>query len=378
MEKMVNLLRRIIITSVLLLFLTLFANISHAEDVLNKFNANTEKSEYQLNESAAYFDLLLKPGQKTKLKVLVENNSDETINIKASVNQAVTNQNGVVEYSGRQKNKSKTAPYNIEDIVKLSDADFKLKKGEKKELILDVSMPDKEFSGVLAGALYLIEVPEGESETMIRNILSREIAVLLQNDDAPVEPELVFNKAEALPNNGRNAIEILMENVSSTYIKDATITYDISRDGKEFLKDKKEQVKIAPNSDFPFIISLAGTAIEAGNYVAEVTVKTSDNEWKEELAFKVDKEKSKELNDNDLTGIKKPEFPWSTALLLLVLVAFIGLAFYLISNNKKLKNEMKKSKRKSSKSRKSKSSSSSKATKSGDSKQTKSKKRRIK
>ncbi len=49
-------------------------------------------------------------------------------------------------------------------------------------------MPDKEFEGVLAGGLYIEQISTEKVEGNIKNVFSREIAVLLQNKTDEVKP----------------------------------------------------------------------------------------------------------------------------------------------------------------------------------------------
>lgn len=317
-----------------------------ADDVLNKYTVTAVPSEKQYNKEVSYFDLLMKPNETETLIVNIENNSEERIILKASVNRAITNQNGVVEYSGENSELSESAIHNIENIVSLKDDTLELGPGENKKLELTVQMPEQNFTGVVAGALYVIEEPETEAEGTIRNILSREIAILLRNDDKKVEPEVLIHSAKASHVNERNAIEITIENISPTYIQDVILTYEIEYEGQSFLKDEKKNLKIAPSSMFPFIIPLETKEFESGDYTVNVKITSEKNSWQEKLEFDVEKEEAKKLNDSDVSQDSTSSLPWSTILLILLLVFFIVLVFYLIWKNKKLNRKIQSNKHK--------------------------------
>lgn len=325
-----------------------------ADDVLNKFTMTAVPSQKQYDKETSYFDLLIKPNEMEILKVDIENNSEENITLKASVNRAITNQNGVVEYSGENEESSESSIYNIEDIVSLKNDSLELAPGESKSLELTVQMPKQTFTGVIAGALYVIEEPETEAEGTIRNILSREIAILLRNDDKKIEPEVLIHSAKASHVNERNAIEIMIENISPTYIQDVTLTYEIKHEGELFLKDEKKNLKMAPSSMFPFVVPLEEKKFESGDYVVNVTVESEKNSWQEVLKFDVEKEEAKNLNDTDVSHDSTPSIPWSTVFLVLLLVFFIILVFYLIWKNNKLNRKIQSSKQKKKSSNKNK------------------------
>ena len=330
----------------LLLLFILPINIALADNVLNKFDIKKAPSEYQINKDVSYFDLLLKPEQEEHLTVILENNSNEKIKLNLSINKAITNQNGVVEYSGANKDNSKTAPYNIEELITLSDKEVSLGPSEKKEVTLTVKMPKNEFSGTLAGALYVIEIPQSEATNTIRNILSREIAILLSNSTKEITPNIIFNDAKAIHNNERNAIEINMENVTATYIKNVTLAYDIKHNEQIFMNGEQNSIKIAPNSLISFVIPMNDKEFLAGDYSAQIKVESDNNVWNETLQFSVKKEEANKLNNSNVASEEEKSLPWSTIILSLVLITFISLVFYLIWKNKQLKQKIKKKKRK--------------------------------
>jgi hypothetical protein len=330
----------------LLLLFILPINIALADNVLNKFDIKKAPSEYQINKDVSYFDLLLKPEQEEHLTVILENNSNEKIKLNLSINKAITNQNGVVEYSGANKDNSKTAPYNIEELITLSDKEVSLAPSEKKEVTLTVKMPKNEFSGTLAGALYVIEIPQSEATNTIRNILSREIAILLSNSTKEITPNIIFNDVKAIHNNERNAIEINMENVTATYIKNVTLTYDIKHKEQIFMNGEQNSIKIAPNSLVSFVIPMNDKEFLAGDYSAQIKVESDNNVWNETLQFSVKKEEANKLNNSNVASEEEKSLPWSTIILSLALITFIGLFFYLIWKNKQLKQKIKKKKKK--------------------------------
>nr|WP_264477933.1 DUF3324 domain-containing protein [Vagococcus fluvialis] len=234
----------------------------------------------------------------------------------------------------------------MEELIILSDKEVSLAPSEKKEVTLTVKMPKNEFSGTLAGALYVIETPQSEATNTIRNILSREIAILLSNSTKEITPNIIFNDAKAIHNNERNAIEINMENVTATYIKNVTLAYDIKHKEQIFMNGEQNSIKIAPNSLISFVIPMNDKEFLAGDYSAQIKVESDNNVWNETLQFSVKKEEANKLNNLNVASEEETSLPWSTIILSLVLITFISLVFYLIWKNKQLKQKIKKKKRK--------------------------------
>ncbi|MFI3620986.1 WxL protein host-binding domain-containing protein [Vagococcus fluvialis] len=233
----------------------------------------------------------------------------------------------------------------MEELITLSDKEVSLAPSEKKEVTLTVKMPKNEFSGTLASALYVIEIPQSEATNTIRNILSREIAILLSNSTKEITPNIIFNDAKAIHNNERNPIEINMENVTATYIKNVTLAYDIKHKEQIFMNGEQNSIKIATNSLISFVIPMNDKEFLAGDYSAQIKVESDNNVWNETLQFSVKKEEANKLNNLNVASEEEKSLPWSTIILSLVLITFIGLVFYLIWKSKQLKQKIKKKKK---------------------------------
>ncbi|MHC5227095.1 DUF916 and DUF3324 domain-containing protein [Enterococcus sp. LJL99] len=333
-------------------WVVLFPLNASAENILDSFTIEAVKPVSQINEDVSYFDLLLEPNQKETLKVIVKNNKDTEIELKPSINQAVTNSSGVVEYSGQLASDATSAPLKINEIAKLNTEEIKLKPHEKKELSITIEMPDKTFKGIVAGAIYMIEEPKEQVEGSIRNILSREIAIVIRTEKEDVEPELVFKEIKAIQSNKRNALEILMENTAATYIKKVNVTYEIHYKEKEFLKGEKVNLKIAPNSELPLTIPLDGKAFNAGDYSSIIKVTSGEYSWEEELPFTVDQSEATSLNKSDVSDKTETVFPWLTVLLIGLFVILGIFIVYLLKRTNKLEQQLKRRKRKRRKRRK--------------------------
>ena len=65
-----------------------------------------------------YFDLRVKPGQQQTLKVVLTNDTEQAVTIEPKVNVALTNVNGIADYSMEVKEHDKTLKLPITDVVK--------------------------------------------------------------------------------------------------------------------------------------------------------------------------------------------------------------------------------------------------------------------
>lgn len=311
--------------------------VAHGES-LDTFDAVIHPSEHQIEKDQLYYDLKYQPNEAERLTVTLVNRTDQSIKLKAAFNRAVTNSLGVVEYSGMNKDESNFGP-NITDYVKLSDTEIDLAGNESKDLHLDVNLPDKEFEGVLAGGLYLEQISNEKVEGNIKNVFSREIAVLLQNKTDEVKPELKITKAKATQVNSRNAITVTVDNERATYVKDVSIDYQVEKDDKTIAKNKKEKLTLAPSSRMPFLIQMDNTEFSPGTYTVKMTINADDQKWTGSPKFTINQEKANDYNDKDVSIEEEPTNYWIWDGIA-VIILLLAIVIFMYNRNRNLKNKI--------------------------------------
>lgn len=86
------------VMSIGLLFMSFSMRVS-AEENPSNVAISAVIPDNQIDKNKTYFDLLMTPGEEQELEVVLTNSSDEAITMESSVNSAITNDNGVVDYS---------------------------------------------------------------------------------------------------------------------------------------------------------------------------------------------------------------------------------------------------------------------------------------
>lgn len=310
----------------LLLAFSFLPIVAHGES-LDSFDAVIHPSEHQIEKDQLYYDLQYQPKESERLTITLTNRTEQPFKLKATFNRAVTNSLGVVEYSGMNEDESDFGP-NITDYVKLSDPTIDLAPKESKDIYLDVKMPDKEFEGILAGGLYIEQLSTEKVEGNIKNVFSREIAVLLQNKTDEVKPNLTIAKANALQVNHRNAVNVIVDNEKATYVKNMSVDYQVDKDGKTIATAKKEKLTMAPSSRMPFLIQMDNTEFSPGTYTVKMTINADDQKWTGSPKFTINQKKANDYNDKDVSIEKESANPWiwigiAVIILLLAVVIFM-------------------------------------------------------
>lgn len=90
----------------------------------------------QVNESSAFYDLLVKPGEEFTIKAELNNHGSENVTVRMGVFTTYTNDNGEINYSAAlpEEDRDESLEIPFEDIAELEgDNPVTLKAGEKRQ-----------------------------------------------------------------------------------------------------------------------------------------------------------------------------------------------------------------------------------------------------
>ncbi|PZG39258.1 cell surface protein [Listeria ivanovii] len=293
---------RTIITRVLLscvLFIFLFPGNVFASEM--NFSVDAVIPDNQINKEKSYFDLRMKPKQKQTLHLKFSNLSDKDVTVETTINPAITNVNGVVEYSENSPKLDKTLTYNIQRLTKLAP-EVKLKAKETMTVPFEVTMPEESWDGILLGGIYMkqkeSELKE-KKDTQIENKYSYVIGLQLSETEKVIKPEMELLDVFPGQSNYRNVVYSKLQN------KTAIIIRDLKVDGKVYKKNsdkvlhetKKENMAMAPNSNFDYAINWGNKELKPGTYRLEMTADSGENHWEWKKEFVITGETAAKLNE---------------------------------------------------------------------------------
>lgn len=307
----------------------------------------------QLDKTKTYFDLLVEPGQIQDLEVTLKNSSDKDIIVITNVNTATTNDNGVVDYSKVEPEIDSTLKHPLGKLATV-DEEQKVPANSEVNMKVKVESPKETFKGILVGGLYLSEKEIDTDKTQskgvqIKNKYTYIVGIQLRNQEliSEVIPELNLDKKKIKPKqiNFRNYIGINLQNSEPTFIRKLTVSAKVYKAGStEVLYEQDGTgMKMAPNSNFNFGVTLNNTRFVAGNYRAIVTAKAEDfgKEWNWEETFTIDADEAKKLNDQAVELEEEASLPlWVLLLIGFGTLLLVLLIVYMIMNNRKKKKEI--------------------------------------
>ncbi|MGX6962294.1 DUF916 and DUF3324 domain-containing protein [Vagococcus xieshaowenii] len=306
-----------------------------AIDLTTEFSVNIVTPENQIDNQLTYFDIQTKAGSTEVLEVVLKNNSNTTLKIRQTLSTAITNSNGVVDYSKINAKKDNSLSYRLQDISELEEL-ILLAPLEEKKIKVTISLPKDVPNGYLLGGLsyqLIKETDVNENEgILVKNNFSYVLGVqLLVGDKKQLISHMRLNKVKVVEQEGQIFLSAILQRDVSLGIKDMTILACVYKENDSSPLIEKEfiDVRMAPNSSMNVLTEWTNEELEDGQYVLELKAKTIDEEWKWRREFKVIN--AKKMNDmvseseivSDLHPAKKLYKKSWSILMMLTLIVFV-------------------------------------------------------
>lgn len=325
--------RRIVVAGLMIFFGAFIVQIQNVNAEASKFVVNGNIQKNNNGDDKSYFDLKMKAGEKRKISLFLSNTSQEDLVLAIKPNTAITNQNGVIDYTATLsvKKLDKSLQVSFSDLIK-GPKKVTLKAGEKKEIFYEINMPEEKFDGMILGGFYISEQTPNETaktkdNVMIKNKVSYAIAVVLSETDEKVTSELKLNQVKPALQNYRTSVTANIQNTQPEIIRDLEVTAKVSKvNGQEVIHEtNKKDMKMAPNSNFDFPITWDNQALKPGKYILNLTADSKNGSWKFSKEFEITATDSRKLNQKAVEVVQDDSWLiWLSTGLGLLVAGLIG------------------------------------------------------
>lgn len=334
------------ITCAVIIFLGLFNNpcVIYADEnteLAGGYTIEGIPNNHQIDKNVSYFYLYEKPGERDQLKIKLINDSSSKKILDIRITNANTNVNGLIDYTGMLKdNKNLKNP--LTSMLKLRESKFEVPPKSKKEVTLNIQMPNKKYEGIVLGGIVVSEKEGSNKEHKnfsIGNTYSYTLGVVLTNSK---EINLNINKSVELQDvgpvlfDGKKVIQANILNNNPYIFSKAEVKGAIyNEDGKTKIKENSlKNVSIAPYSALPFQIDWQKADLKPGKYIFKGSVKTEENTWNFEKKFEIKNTEAKKINEESVFKVVLPIwFIYSGYFV--ILINIIGSFYILIRKVKK-------------------------------------------
>ncbi|MFC4651945.1 DUF916 and DUF3324 domain-containing protein [Lactococcus nasutitermitis] len=337
--------------------------ISYADGA--NFSVTPIAASHQTDKNLGYFNLLLNPGESEKLNFQIVNSSSSTIKINTTFGTAFTTSTGNVGYTPNLVKPDASMKINLKDYVKLPKT-LTLPAHASAEVTATVTMPTKNFTGVIAGGFNFEEntsdttAPSSKKTGVtITNNYRYVIGLVMQESMTKVAPSLNLGSVKADQVNERNVISAQLTNPAMAYLmqmntiaevtslKDKSIKYDFSNSAME----------MAPNSNFNLAIPVSiqgvlngktsqplkpgkyhlhmivyGNKDNSGQYQTLVNgqVTKYDYKWTFDKDFTITGNQATTLNAKDPTINHKTTINWLLIIGIVIIILFLFIIILLL------------------------------------------------
>lgn len=296
----------------------------------------------QVDKQQTYFDLNMEPNQEQTLEVTMRNDTKEAVTVEVDVNTAMTNNNGVIDYSQTDFERDSSLEVDIEDLVDY-EKEITVKANSSITYPIKVEMPAEEVSGILLGGLHFNEKQEEkpqEEKAQIENKFAYVIGLKMEMNEPEVEPSLELNEVKATQINYRNAVTANLQNTEPTIVSPLEIEAKIFKEkGKEALfTEANDDMRMAPNSNFDYAINWDNKEFKPGKYRLELTAKNEENEWEWEEFFTIEDNEAKELN-KEAVELEKDYTMWYIIGGIILLFILLGFVYWLGTRKNRTKHK---------------------------------------
>ncbi|MFS6999425.1 DUF916 and DUF3324 domain-containing protein [Carnobacterium maltaromaticum] len=300
-----------------------------AETMAYSVKANIPEN--QINKTLTYFDLKMEPNQRQDITLTVSNSSDEKATILISPNVAMTNQNGVIDYSKADEKVDSTLKNPVTSIISKAQ-EVTLEPKETKEVPFTIQMPEKEFDGLILGGFYISKKEDNsntkdkEKDVQIKNKYSYVIGLQLRENTNEVKPVMELNEIKPALLNYRTAVTVNLQNTEATIMKEVSVDAKVMKKGttKVLHETKKEGLSMAPNSNFDFPINWDNQSLDAGTYRLQLIAQSGEDKWEFDKEFTISAKDSTDLN-KEAVELEKTEPNW-----ILIISVVAGITIFLI------------------------------------------------
>jgi hypothetical protein len=279
---------RVILLSIIII--GFFPSLINADERVD-FSVKAILPDNQLDTEKSYFDLRMKPEQKQTIEVVLSNNHPkEELRIKATVNNATTNQNGLIVYD-EEKETDSSLKTPISEIVEFEAEEFTVPAGKSITGKATISMPEEEFEGILLGGLHFQKISQEEQATegvSIQNQYAYVIGLQLSENAQLVKPELNFLSVESKLVNYRTAVQARIQNSQPVLMENIKVNAEVYKDkDSEPYKTSASEIKMAPNSTIDYTIDWENERLQAGNYLLKLKMDDGTDQWEWEEPFTI-------------------------------------------------------------------------------------------
>lgn len=264
----------------------------------------------QIDPTKSYFYIETKAGEAQTLEARIKSTRKEAVNVRIFSANAITGDEGTIEYSSEPGDVSSTLTEPITSMVTIEPAEVTVGNYEEKTVRIQLVPPKESYEGVKMGALIFALEQEEEAASGVLTKFSYKIGLItsesgeLFNDGE----ELQLTAAKAAIKRGKKMVLGTLQNPEPKVLENLTIeAVMLKKDTDEVVKTKSvENYRMAPNSQFDFELDWGLGNLPSGTYLLNLAVSNGVNEWQLSKELTITNQQAKAINQESAFQLVTP------------------------------------------------------------------------
>lgn len=323
------------IISIFLLACFLFP-FSNSAAYANKSNFSMQPLDSESKQpQSGFYDLTVVPNEKKIVTIRVINGESKNTKVNVEANNATTNDNGITSYLRQdKKEQDNTLKIPFSEIATVEQENpIIIPANSSVDVDVVVQIPKEPFQGIILGGIRVTSEDNKEKDgekAAVTSEIAYTVGVVLKENPDKIQPDIKLLGVKTEQRNGRNYISTNLQNAAQTIVKNLeVVTRVYKQGGKDILYEASNNtMRMAPNSNFNFGISLEDQPFKSGDYIMKVSGKADGTDFSFEKDFKITSKEADEWNKNAVYVEESFHFNVGYLLMIIVPVSVIGLFLF--------------------------------------------------
>lgn len=294
-------------------------------------------NENQVNVNSGFYDLEMKPGQKTEVQLKIANASSKAVTVKLDTVAATTNANSNIAYLPNSNGYDASNKYPMPTLFNLpkSFQNIKIPASTTALFHMPMQMPKSQFKGILLGAVRVSPVTKKSTKAGISNSYGYTVAIRLSNGISE-KPNLRLKTVRVDHDYSGTSIDATLQNYKAAMLRNGTVNTRVTKRGQNrTLKALQvNKASAAPNSSWTIATPWDG-AVAPGDYTLHVTYTSTDPAFSGTKVWKFSRNFHISTVDAARYNLTQLNIPWWVYLILgIILLLLIILIILLVRRRK--------------------------------------------
>lgn len=305
------------------------------------YTVKAELPDNQINDKVSYFDLKVKPGQKQDLTITINNNDSQEHRYTVSPNLAVTNDNGIIDYSQNKAKADASLKFNVKTALSKKQVVTVPAKTSKK-VTVRLTVPTKRFDGVALGGINVIQELKTSKKKASGMTIDNQYAYVIglqltETDDISIKPNMKLHQIKAAQLNYRNYVTANLQNNRPVIMHGLKIKSYITttNSSKKLMVTSKDNLSMAPNSNFNFAMGDGTKQLKAGKYTLHLTATADEGKWQFTKNFTITDKQANDLNKTAVGDETQNNYFWWFVALGVIILILLGSIIWLVMKNRR-------------------------------------------